>query len=37
MQVDEGAVVLTVGPMRIPQTVRLDRDMIAEAKLVVKI
>ncbi|MBH0201992.1 MAG: ribosome maturation factor RimP [Nitrospira sp.] len=37
MQVDEEAVVLTVGAMRTPQTVKLSRDMIAEAKLVVKI
>jgi len=37
MQVDEQAVVLTVAAMRIPQTVRLSRDMIAEGKLVVKI
>jgi len=37
MQVDEQAVVVTVAAMRIPQTVRLSRDMIAEGKLVVKI
>jgi ribosome maturation factor RimP len=37
MQVDEQAVVLTVVAMRISQTVRVSRDMIAEAKLVVKI
>jgi ribosome maturation factor RimP len=37
MQVDEEAVVLTVAEMRMPQPVRLSRDMIAEAKLVVKI
>lgn len=37
MQVDEEAVVLTVGATRTPRTVRLSRDMIAEAKLVVKI
>lgn len=37
MQVDEQAVVLTVAVTRTPQTVRLSRDMIAEAKLVVKI
>lgn len=37
MQVDEQAVVLTVAAMRTPQTVKLNRDMIAEAKLVVKI
>jgi ribosome maturation factor RimP len=37
MQVDEQAVVLTVAVMRTPQTVKLHRDMIAEAKLVVKI
>jgi ribosome maturation factor RimP len=37
MQVDEQAVVLTVAASRISQTMRLDRDMIAEAKLVVKI
>lgn len=37
VQVDEQAVVLAVAATRIPQTVRLTRDMIAEAKLVVKI
>ncbi|MGQ0557286.1 MAG: ribosome maturation factor RimP [Nitrospiraceae bacterium] len=37
MQVDEEAVVLTVVAARTPQTVKLSRDMIAEAKLVVKI
>jgi ribosome maturation factor RimP len=37
MQVDEEAVVLTVAEMRMPQPLRLSRDMIAEAKLVVKI
>jgi ribosome maturation factor RimP len=37
MQVDEQAVVLTGTAMRTPQTVKLNRDMIAEAKLVVKI
>lgn len=37
MQVDEQALVLTVDEMRIPRTVRLNRDMIAEAKLVVRI
>jgi len=37
MHVDEQAVVLAVAGSRIPQTVRLSRDMIAEAKLVVKI
>lgn len=35
MQVDEQAVVLNVIVMRVPQTVKLSRDMIAEAKLVV--
>lgn len=37
MQVDEEAVVLTVADMHMPQPLRLSRDMIAEAKLVVKI
>lgn len=37
MQVDEQAVVLTVVEMRVSQTVTVNRDMIAEAKLVVKI
>lgn len=37
MEVDEEAVVLTVVTTRTPQTVKLSRDMIAEAKLVVKI
>ncbi len=37
MQVDEEAVVLTVAEMRMPQPLRLSREMIAEAKLVVKI
>lgn len=38
MQVDEQAVVLTVSTgTPAPQTLRLDREMIAEAKLVVKI
>lgn len=35
MQVDEESVVLTVIVMRVSQTVKLSRDMIAEAKLVV--
>ncbi|CUS37042.1 Ribosome maturation factor RimP [Candidatus Nitrospira nitrificans] len=37
MQVDEEAVVLTVVAARTSHTVKLSRDMIAEAKLVVKI
>jgi ribosome maturation factor RimP len=37
MQVDEEAVVLMVVAARTPQTVKLSRDVIAEAKLVVKI
>ena len=37
MHVDEQAVVLTVASTQTSQTVRLNRDMIAEAKLVVKI
>ena len=37
VHVDEQAVILTVAVSRAPQTVRLDRAMIAEAKLVVKI
>ena len=37
MQVDEEAVVLRVVAARASQTVKLSRDMIAEAKLVVKI
>ncbi len=37
MQVDEEAVVLTVVVTRTPYTVKLSRDMIAEARLVVKI
>jgi ribosome maturation factor RimP len=37
MHVDEQVVVLAVAGRRISQTVRLGRDMIAEAKLVVKV
>jgi ribosome maturation factor RimP len=37
MHVDEQAVVLTVASTQTSQTVRLNRDMIAEARLVVKI
>jgi len=37
IQVDEQVVVLTVAAMPTPQTMTLNRDMIAEAKLVVKI
>ena len=37
MHVDEQAVVLTVASTQASQTVKLNRDMIAEAKLVVKI
>jgi ribosome maturation factor RimP len=37
IQVDEQAVVLTVAATRVPQTIRLNREIIAEAKLVVKI
>jgi len=37
MEVDERAVVLAVGAPRMAQTMSLDREMIAEAKLVVRI
>ncbi len=37
MEVDDQAVVLTVAATRTPQTVKLNRDLIGEAKLVVKI
>jgi hypothetical protein len=37
MQADEEAVVLTVADMHMPEPLRLSRDMIAEAKLVVNI
>ncbi len=37
MQADEQVVVLAVATTRIPQTITLDREMIAETKLVVKI
>ncbi|UVT15713.1 MAG: ribosome maturation factor RimP [Nitrospira sp.] len=37
IQADEQVVVLAVATTRIPQTIELDREMIAETKLVVKI
>ncbi len=37
MHADESLVVLTVGTHRAPQTIRLSREGIAEAKLIVKI
>jgi ribosome maturation factor RimP len=37
IHVDEQVVVLAVAATRVPQTIRLDREIIAEAKLVVKI
>ncbi|HSA85642.1 MAG TPA: ribosome maturation factor RimP [Nitrospira sp.] len=37
LQADEEAVVLTVADMHMPEPLRLSRDMIAEAKLVVNI
>ncbi|OQW33741.1 MAG: hypothetical protein A4E19_02510 [Nitrospira sp. SG-bin1] len=37
VQADEQAVVLSMGSARAPQTVRLSRETIAEAKLVVKV
>jgi ribosome maturation factor RimP len=37
MEVDERAVVLAVGAPRMSQPMSLDREMIAEAKLVIKV
>jgi len=37
IQADEQVVVLVLATTRIPQTIKLDREMIAETKLVVKI